>query len=278
MILGINGIIAGKGSIPIDTDAQVFITAASITDSTQKNAINQLVTSLKLANIWSKMKAIYPFVGGTAAQHRFNLKSPGTTTGDFYLAFNGGGTHSSQGYLPDGATAYANTWLQPSTHISNQQSAHISVYSNTNLFPTVSGTIKANGGYSDPPTKDFQLGYWKRGGSGLNTYYFGTGGTNALLIDTTTPTSKGFLLGSRTSSTLAKLYQDDVVIGTTTTSTTAGLPSVNMLLGARNANGVPDQYHNLPHQFVSIGDGLNDTEATALRNAVVTFNTTLNRQ
>ncbi len=55
-----------------DTDVLAFITATSITDATQQTAINTLVTDLKTANIWTKMKALYPFIGGTATTHKFN--------------------------------------------------------------------------------------------------------------------------------------------------------------------------------------------------------------
>ena len=129
MILSINGILAGKGIVD---DAQAFITAASITDSTQQNAIIQLVTDLKTANIWSKMRAIYPFVGGTASSHRFNLKDPRQVSGAFYITFYGGGTHSLNGYQPDGATAYGNTSFIANNHLTNS-SGHISIYSRTNI-------------------------------------------------------------------------------------------------------------------------------------------------
>ncbi len=56
----------GSGAAPLDPDAQAFITAAGITDATQQSAINTLVTDLKGYGIWTKMKAIYPFVGGTS--------------------------------------------------------------------------------------------------------------------------------------------------------------------------------------------------------------------
>ncbi len=59
-----------------DADAQAFITATAITDLTQQTAINTLVTQLKTYGIWTKMKALYPFVGGTATAHKFNLKDP----------------------------------------------------------------------------------------------------------------------------------------------------------------------------------------------------------
>lgn len=46
----------------IDTDAQAFLTASAITGTTQLSAINTLVTGLKTDGLWTKMKAIYPFV------------------------------------------------------------------------------------------------------------------------------------------------------------------------------------------------------------------------
>lgn len=36
--------------------------------------INEFVKELKNHNLWDRMKAIYPFVGGTVNSHRFNLK------------------------------------------------------------------------------------------------------------------------------------------------------------------------------------------------------------
>jgi hypothetical protein len=46
----------------INPDAQAFITAAGITGTTQVDAINALVNGLQADGLWTKMKAIYPFV------------------------------------------------------------------------------------------------------------------------------------------------------------------------------------------------------------------------
>ena len=72
-----------------DPDAQAFITAAAITDPTQQAAINTLVVDLKGYSIWTKMKALYPFVGGTASAHKFNLKDPRDLDSAFRLVFSG---------------------------------------------------------------------------------------------------------------------------------------------------------------------------------------------
>ena len=113
-----------------DPDASAFITAAGITDQTQKTAINQLVIDLKSGGLWNKMKAIYPFVGGTASAHKFNLKDPRDLDAAFRLSFNGGWTHSATGALPNGANATANTYAKPSD-IATQDSIHLSYYSRT---------------------------------------------------------------------------------------------------------------------------------------------------
>jgi len=97
--------------VAYDPDAQAFFTASGLTGATNLNAVNQLVLDLKAASIWTKMKAIYPFVGGTAALHKWNLKDPRDLDAAYRLVFNGGWTHSSTGALPNGTNAYANTFF-----------------------------------------------------------------------------------------------------------------------------------------------------------------------
>ena len=264
MILGINGIIAGRGVS--DSDAQAFITAATITDNTQKNAINQLVIDLKSANIWTKMKAIYPFVGGTASQHRWNLKDPRALAGAYYLTFNGGVTHSSNGVQFDGATGYANTELIPATTIS-LNSTHISVYSRTNSTNNYAdiGVIQGGG------TSYLQLlPKWSD-----NVFYGQINDAN--FSDNTVADSLGLFVGNRQSSTGVKLIKNNTVT-TSKTSSSIALPLVPLYLGARNNGNITVQNHsNRQHAFASVGDGLSDSEVTALYNAVNTFQVALSR-
>ena len=120
----------GSGAAAIDADAQAFITAAAITDSTQQSAINTLVTDLKGYGIWTKMKALYPFVGGTASSHKFNLKDPRDLDAAYRLVFNGGGIHSSTGYAGNASNAWANTHLFAQNTLTNSN-LHVSFYSRT---------------------------------------------------------------------------------------------------------------------------------------------------
>lgn len=60
------GISVGKRGVSYgDSDAQAFIAATGITGTTEVSAINKLVANLKTYGLWSKMKAIYPFVSDT---------------------------------------------------------------------------------------------------------------------------------------------------------------------------------------------------------------------
>ena len=119
-------IVLPDGTPPIDPEAQAFITAASISDSTQQEAINMLVGDLKFFSIWDKMKAIYPMIGGNSTAHSYNLRN----VAQYQLSFVGGWTHSATGAQPNGVNAYADTGLNISTQYTNYlASHHLSIYS-----------------------------------------------------------------------------------------------------------------------------------------------------
>lgn len=260
MILSLNGIIAGKG---VDADALAFITAASITDSTQKSAINQLVTSLKSANIWTKMKAIYPFVGGTASSHKFNLKDPRDLDGAYRLVFSGGWTHSSTGALPNGTNAYADTKLIAGNSLS-LSSAHFSKYNRTNDLTGVKidGVFDLNNNEA----------YFQHNYTSANSLI----GEIATIASYTPSDSRGLFTTTRTSNNLIKVFRNSSQIATNTLTATV-LPLINVFIGARNERIAPSFYNSYESAFASIGDGLTDAEATALYNAVNAYQVSLSR-
>ena len=137
-----------------DPDAQAFIDATGIS-GTEASAINTLVLSLKSNGIWTNLLAIYPMVGGTATSCKYNLKNPLDTDAAFRLSFAGTWTFNSSGAKPDGvAGTYANTFLNPTTHLSSTN-GHISYYSFTN---TTGATQVEIGTTSSPaPTGEINL-------------------------------------------------------------------------------------------------------------------------
>jgi hypothetical protein len=251
-----------------DPDAQAFITAAGITDNTQKTAINTLVVDMKGFGIWTKMKAIYPFVGGTAATHKWNLKNPLDTDAAFRLNFIGGWTHSSTGALPNGTNGYADSFLNTQSHIS-LNSGHLSYYSRSN---TLSGSYVEIGSLKAGPDSYTAII--------INGFGLGCLGriNNAIGFDNITNSdSRGFYLTSRTAINIIKTQKNASILinGTAASGTVSNL---NIYLGASNTSAGTQYYTNRECAFASIGDGLTDTEAGNFYTAVQAFNTTLGRQ
>ena len=267
MFLATHAILARPSGGGIDPDAQAFITAAAITDPTQQSAINTLVTDLKGYSIWTKFKAIYPIVGGTASSHKFNLKDPRDLDAAFRLTFATGYTHSSTGMLPNGTSAYAESFYNPLLHGSiNNVSA--TVYLRTNL----TGDRASFGVIDNFFTGVALLPKW----SDNNTYYgandvIGTGASN-IVSDT-----RGFFQTNRIAAGTKKLFRNGSVIGTAT-PTSSALPNFKLVYSARNYFGTIQNYDLREIAFASIGDGLTDTEASNFYSAVQAYQTTLGRQ
>jgi hypothetical protein len=271
MFLATHGILARTASGGgVDPNAQAFITAASITDPTQQSAINQLVVDLKGYSIWSKMKALYPFVGGTASQHKWNLKDPRDLNAAFRLVFSGGWTHSANGARPNGTNGYANTYLTPSTALT-LNSSQLSLYSRTSL---ITNGQRDFGAYTNLNPPAIALG--------TNTGVFISDQYNYFTqrISASITAATGFYTGTRTSATSHKLFKNGSVIGTDTSTNSTALPVINLFLGAINSDPTdtaPFAYSNKQYAFASIGDGLTDAEAANFYTAVQAFQTTLSR-
>ena len=248
-----------------DADAQAFFTASGLTGATNLTAINNLVVALKSYGIWTKMKAIYPMIGGTAALHKWNLKDPRDLDAAFRLNFVGGWTHSSTGAKPNGLNAYADTFLSPNTSLLlNDQ--HISYYTRTNSNGT-----------------EIEIGVIENGIPPITLLEIRTSGVTYASLATnayatyTDPNSLGFYLGSRTSSNLTRLFKNGSNVGSSTTLSTTN-PTNNIFLGAANRGSQPTAFYSTKEcAFSSIGDGLSVTEAANFYTAVQNFNTTLTR-
>jgi hypothetical protein len=115
-----------------DPDAFRFIEVANITSSVQAAAINTLVLGLKSNTLWDKMQVIYPFVGGTAFSHKFNLKNPLPLNTAFQATFAGDLTHTSFGIGSGSLSGYADSnFLDTSDFTDISSSLHVSVYGTT---------------------------------------------------------------------------------------------------------------------------------------------------
>jgi hypothetical protein len=253
--------------ITTDPDAQAFITAAAITDATQQDAIDALVVGLKTDGIWSKMKAIYPFVGGTASAHKWNLKDPRDLDAAFRLVFNGGWTHSSTGATPNGTNGYADTKLNDTSLTPN--SSHMSYYSRTNALSSTYEIGIYNG------TKGIWLGLRQSSGSVFTGGIFQAG--TSLEASVANLNSTGYYIGGKNGNTTTKFYKNGAnVLSIAKADTTA--TNTTIYLASLNQNGTPSfGFSTKQVAFSSIGDGLTDTEAANLYTRVQAYQTALSR-
>lgn len=253
-----------KGNLAsTDRDALAFLEAAQIYNTNQQRAIVNLVRSLKRVGLWSKMKAIYPFVGGTAASHKWNLKDPRDQTVAFSLVFNGGWTHNANGITPNGTNAYADTFYNPSTQTTNHISNYIRT-STVNTFPIEIGIWRVVAGQN-------RFNHIKPNSDYLS-------GTSATALNfTTTISAAGFWLGTKRSDTDRQIYRNGVSEASTSTFDSTVMPNGNLYIGARNGQFGTDLFSTKQMAFVSIGDGLTNTDATNLYNIVDSYQKRLGR-
>lgn len=255
----------------IDSDAQAFLTAASISDGTITSAIDTLVGALKSASIWTKMKAIYPMVGGSASTHKWNLKDPRDLDAAYRLSFSGTWTHASTGALPNGTDGYANTFFVPSTGFAGSTDGSLGFYSRTD----------ENGGgatnrYDFAGTHGDDL----RAVCVITRYrndnaYFGYG-TSTFSPSVASPDGRGLFCTNRKSATNTEGYKNGSSV--LSVSDTVTLPAFSLYLGANNRGGSPIYYGAKECAFAYIGDGLTSGEHSSLYTAVQAFQTTLGRQ
>jgi hypothetical protein len=259
-----------------DADAQAFVTAANIVDQVEANAINNLVIGMKADGLWTKMKAVYPFVGGTASSNKFNLKNPLDTDAAFRLVFSGGWTHSTTGALPNGTNAYADTKLLPDSN-SLYQNCALSYYSRTNT--AVDGSDIGAYGNAANLFKSYNI-QLRTAANNYSRSAMHDGSNTLDWAFATNIDSRGYYIANRTSGTVNKIIKNGAILNTNTTSVNlfSQTTQSSIYIGAANLFGTGAmQYANRQCAFASIGDGLTDTDATNLNSRVTTFQTTLNR-
>ena len=236
-----------------------FAAATGITDTTILNALNTFDTGLISNGLDTKMKALYPFVGGTSATHKFNFMDARDLNVAYRLTFSGGFIHSSTGVLPNGTNGYADTFLNTTTNLALTNHS-FGVYSRTNSTAT-----------------DMCYGNYDGGSSILQQNFKGnfvSGPIASGYIPYTANPSTKMMIGSRISG-LFSTYRNATSLGTIGLGI-ANLPNNNFFLFARNQGGaVLFTVHELAFAF--LGDGLTSTEVTNFTNLVNTLQTSLNR-
>jgi hypothetical protein len=245
----------------IDADAQAFFdrvtTAGGTLSATEQNAVNTLVIALKADGIWTKMKAIYPMVGASAAACAQNLKSA-----SFTGTFSSGWTFASTGVTPNGTSAYFDTFFIPSVQFTGAN-ASISVYTRT------SGSKSADFG---------------RGATGaiicynnLNGNVYSWFGDSGFTFNANTNNGLGLFNYQRTSNSNKNVFVNATKVLNANTNFT-NWPNLSIPFGAYLNGNSFSESSGRQIAFAHLGDTLTDIEAPLFYNSVQAFQTTLSRQ
>jgi hypothetical protein len=264
--LPINLGLIGSDDFGIDPDALAFfarVTAAGGTlSATERLAIDTLVVQMKNDGIWTKMKAIYPMVGASAAACAQNLKSSSYTG-----VFNGGWTFASTGSTPNGTNAYLNTNLNMLNDLS-QNNVHFSVYLRTD-----SQGVFAAGGAGTGNNNSIMMYPFLVGGAFINL--FSNGGGNQITIASN---SLRFRMLNRINSSEINYFTNTIKANRNQLSVVG--TNKNIYISALNSEVnplTPISFDNRENAFVSLGEGFDDTQALNLYNSVQAFQTSLSR-
>ena len=242
-----------------------WIAETGETDVTILGALNTLETDLTTYGLISKMKVLYPFVGGSATKHKYNFANTALNE----ITWSGGITHSSTGVLGNGTNGYGSTGLIPS-----------SVFSVGNLGGTFYSRTNRQLDYGCP------FGCWDATSNPNNFILFHRYATNSTGIRcgntgftstvATVTDSSGIFTMNRTDTINQSLYRNGISIHSGVLASTA-LPTNQIFVLAGNQVGSATYYDNEEFGFMAFHDGLTSGEVTTLYNAINTFKTTLSR-
>lgn len=254
-----------------DADASTFFTAASVTDGTTKFAINQYVLGLKASNIWTKLVSVWPMVGGVSGSCIIDLKAN-------HNLVNHGATFSSKGIIGDGAAAYMDcNFALNNGELTSQNSTMLMVsIQSTNAASPHVGTSQFLIGSTDGHRSGLITG------SSGPTAIFSSGvnsGSDNEVGPSATPAGNflGIWVVNRTASTTEAVYQNyNNTAGSLVTAATAGFPTSNTYLLARDVGG-PANFANFTLSGAAIGQNFTDADVKALTTLTQTLNTTLGR-
>jgi hypothetical protein len=247
-----------------DIDARAYFAAnTAITSPLDKKAISDFYGGLKSDGIYTKIKAMYLPIWGSAAACKWNLVNPLDSDAAYRATFTTGITYSSSGILFNGTSSYMDTKFVPSSGFTSINASGFSFYQRTNNTDTsCHGCIPSSTNdrfYFAPQSTYYQI-QGTEGATYWNTY------ANA--------DRKGFYTNSRRANNDRETYKNGASKATNTANDTGGaLSSINFYIGAANGPFISSTYSANQISFACLDTGLTDSEASNLSSRVNTLMT-----
>lgn len=252
----------GGAQFTFDANAAAFFTSAAITDPTQKTAVNNRVLAAKANGYWSALLAYYPFVGGAATPHSFNLVNPAL----YQITWSGTVTQDANGITGNGSTGYGDTGL--AGNVLGDNSIAWGVYSRTAAAQT--GNVLSSCPVSNLGAHDMFPRY-----SGAGVGYFDIGDIATSRLQVTVTDGSGLFTASRTASNACAGYRNgsSIVTGSSAPASSNATDTFKLLC---LYSGTEHSSRNLASAF--IGAGLSAAQVALFYTDEQAFQTALGRQ
>jgi hypothetical protein len=251
-----------------------FLTASAISDATIRGGLNTFDIGLIANSLDTKMRAVYPFVGGTSSTHRWNFMDARDLDAAFRLAFSGTITHSANGAQGNGVNGYADSFFIANNNGLSVNNNHLSLYSRTSAASTGTQFYEMGSGSLDATTSLTSM-FTRRSNNlaGYDSGFFVNNRSSYTSLD-----GSGFYVGKVNNDLTSKLFRNGVQVATKVITSQAGLSSFkNYVLGFNEENS-NIYYSSKQIAFASMGTGLSDAEASTFYNLIQALQTTLGRQ
>jgi len=256
---------SGGGGVTVpDPDAQLFVDNAGILIQAEGDAVNDFVIYLKGYSLWSKIICLNVKVGGTASQHKFNLKDPRDLDVAFRYTYGGTWVHGLDGAKANGTNSLANTYVNLNTLGLNGNFSF-------GYYLTVANTLfndKHGMGAFSSATNWVTLQH--NFSTEMLGYAYGPTGTSLTISG-----ANNDFFALSVNGTTKKVFHKNLVSTATTNGTS--VPTINLYEGCFNFFNA--YYFGLDATYGTsfVAEGLTETEIGNLRTSIITFETALGR-
>jgi hypothetical protein len=243
----------------------------------QLTAVYTFFDDLISAGIFQKASAIYPIIGGTADDHKWNARYPFDAENAFKLRYLGSPTHDANGITTNGSTNLIKCGV--SGHLLPTGNKQFSIYRRNQYDTSVAGHGRNGSGTSN--SCYFGLGY--SGSSAGQLFGSVDNGTATILTGQLASETDGLQtikrINNATAARSLQYWQNDIELSSSSIALQAEQFMEMCVGGTLSANGVSITQASINECcYIYLGEALSDSQEVDHYNIVQSLQTAFSRQ
>lgn len=262
-----------------DTDAKAYleavVSAGGTVSPVMSAATDTMFKQLKSNNLYTKLIAFYPYMGGTGPSHRINANLNTT----YNLSFEGGWTHGISGSTPNGTNGYADTGYAIPAGTASGSSCDLSFGIYLNNFNGASGSYDLDMGTRIPDPDNTHIHWIGAEWAATTSSRWASAQKSGSYVG---EPSVGFYTVNRirpVSTATIEMYKNGSLNTTDTQAggDTVGTAGSKFYLGCISDGNVAKFFSKKTQCFTFIASYMNTTETPIFMNIINNFQTSLGR-